>query len=242
MSLLDEQELIGNSEVVLMTGHATPGDLDPGAALRRRRLPDQAGQRQAAAGHPVARDPAIGAARRGRQPERRPAAHRALRPPGGPVGADAAGLRADRARRGHLGHRVHHRRERHRQGTGGAHGARPEPPAQPAVPGGQLRRDLAQPDRERDLRPREGQLHRRRAPAPGLLRARARRHAVPRRDHRDAAGAAGQAAARAGDRHLHARGLDHAAGDRRARDRGHQPRPGAGGRRRASCARTCSTA
>ena len=65
-----------------------------------------------------------------------------------------------------------------------------------------------QPDRERDLRPREGQLHRRRPPAPGLLRARQRRHAVPRRDHRDAARAAGQAAARARDRHLHARRLD----------------------------------
>ena len=65
-----------------------------------------------------------------------------------------------------------------------------------------------QPDRERALRPREGQLHRRRAPAPGLLRARQRRHAVPRRDHRDAARAAGQAAARARDRHLHARRLD----------------------------------
>ena len=88
-----------------------------------------------------------------------------------------------------------------------------------------------QPDRERDLRPREGQLHRRRPPAPGLLRARQRRHAVSRRDHRDAARAAGQAAARARDRHLHARRLDAAAGDRRAHHRGDQPRSAGGGRR-----------
>ena len=97
------------------------------------------------------------------------------------------------------------------------------------------------PDRERAVRPREGQLHRRRPPAQGLLRARARRHAVPRRDHRDAAGAAGQAAARARDRQLHAR---------RRRPRRSTPtcassrRPTATPRRRwptASCARTCTT-
>ena len=99
-----------------------------------------------------------------------------------------------------------------------------------------------QPDRERALRPREGQLHRRRPPAPGLFRARPRRHAVPGRDHRDAARAAGQAAARARDRHLHARRLDDAAERRRARRRRHQPRPGARGRAKGSCARTCSTA
>ena len=49
------------------------------------------------------------------------------------------------------------------------------------------------------------ELHRRPAAAPRLLRARLRRHAVPRRDHRDADRAAGQAAARAGDRPHHAR-------------------------------------
>ena len=93
------------------------------------------------------------------------------------------------------------------------------------VPRRQLRRDLAAPDRERDLRPREGQLHRRRPPAPGLLRAHQRRHAVPRRDHRDAARPAGQAAARARDRHLHARRLDPGAGDRRPHHRRDQPQP-----------------
>ena len=138
-------------------------------------------------------------------------------------------------------HGVHHRRKRLGQGGGGADGARPVAPAQAALPGGQLRGHLAQPDRERDLRPREGQLHRRRAPAPGLLRARQRRHPVPRRDHRDAAGAAGQAAAGAGDRPLHAGGLHHHAGDRRAGDRRHQPRARCRRWPQASCAKTCCT-
>ncbi|CAA9415708.1 MAG: Probable sigma-54 interacting response regulator transcription regulator protein, partial [uncultured Ramlibacter sp.] len=205
------------------------GDIDPGPALRRRRLPDQTRQPQAAAEHPVAGDEALGAEGRGAHAARRPAAHRPIRPPGGHVGSDGSGVRADRARRRHLGDGVHHRRERHRQGAGGTHGARPEPPPGQAVPRGELRRDLTEPDRERDLRPREGQLHGRRAPAPGLLRAGARRHAVPRRDHRDAAGAAGQAAAGAGDRHLHAGRIHHAAGDRRARGGRGQPRSGPGG-------------
>ena len=110
---------------------------------------------------------------------------------------------------------------------------------QGAVPAAQLRRGLAAADRERAVRPREGQLHRRRPPAQGLLRARPRRHAVPRRDHRDAAGAAGEAAARARDRHVHARGRHHADQRRRARA---SPPPTATPRRRwptASCARTC---
>ena len=146
------------------------------------------------------------------------------------------------ARRRHRGHGLHHRRERHRQGGRRAHGARPQPAPQQRLPRRQLRRDLAAPDGERALRPREGQLHRRRPPAPGLLRAHQRRHAVPRRDHRDAARPAGQAAARARDRHLHARRLDPGPGDRRAHHRGDQPQPERGGRARASCARTCSTA
>ena len=151
-----------------------------------------------------------------------------FRPSLGPFAADAPHLRADLARCRHGGVGVHHRRERHRQGSRRADRARPEPPPQASVPGRQLRRDLAQPDRERDLRPRERQLHRRRSPAPGLLRARPRRHAVPRRDHRDAAGAAGQAAARARDGHVHARRLHGGPGNRRARHRRHQPPARAG--------------
>ena len=76
---------------------------------------------------------------------------------------------------------------------------RAEPAPQGAVPADQLRRGLAQPDRERAVRPRARQLHGRGPRAPRLLRARQRRHAVPRRDHRDADRAAGEAPARAGD-------------------------------------------
>ncbi len=61
----------------------------------------------------------------------------------------------------------------------------------------QLRGDSRDAARERDLRPREGRVHRRRRPAPGLLRAGRPRHALPRRDRRDDAGHAGEAAARA---------------------------------------------
>ena len=114
-----------------------------------------------------------------------------LRPPVGAGAADAARLRADLARRRHRRHGVHHRRERHRQGGRRADRARLEPQARQALPGCQLRRRIAQPHRERDLRPREGLLHRRRPPAPGLLRTRPRWHPVSRRNHRDAAGAAG---------------------------------------------------
>ena len=61
----------------------------------------------------------------------------------------------------------------------------------------QLRRHSRNAARERDLRPREGRLHRRRRSSPGLLRARRSRHAVSRRNRRDDADDAGQAAARA---------------------------------------------
>ena len=101
-------------------------------------------------------------------------------------------------------------RERHRQGARRADDPRAEPPQARAVPAAQLRRDVAAADRERALRPREGQLHRRRPAAQGLLRARPRRHVVPGRDHRDAARAAGEAAARAGDGHVHAGRHEHA--------------------------------
>ncbi len=64
------------------------------------------------------------------------------------------------------------------------------------------------PDRERAVRPRARQLHRRRSHAQGVLRAGERRHAVPRRDHRDAARPAGEAPAGARDRSPHARGRE----------------------------------
>jgi hypothetical protein len=72
-----------------------------------------------------------------------------------------------------------------------------EQPPRPAADPGQLRGDPARTVRERVLRPRPRRLHRRDARPHRPLRARRRRHAVPRRGRRNSAGAAGQAAARA---------------------------------------------
>ncbi len=55
------------------------------------------------------------------------------------------------------------------------------------------------------VRPREGRVHRRRRAAPGPLRARRRRHALPRRVRRHADGGAGQAPARAAGARVRAR-------------------------------------
>ena len=71
------------------------------------------------------------------------------------------------------------------------------PRARVSVRRDQLRGDSRDAARERNLRPREGRVHRRRRSAAGLLRAGRSRHAVPRRDRRDDADDAGQAAARA---------------------------------------------
>ncbi|MCW8130469.1 MAG: sigma-54-dependent Fis family transcriptional regulator [Planctomycetota bacterium] len=62
----------------------------------------------------------------------------------------------------------------------------------------QLRRDPRGPAGKRTLRARKGRVHRRVQPAHRLLRTSRRRHAVPRRDRRDAPGHAGAPAARAG--------------------------------------------
>ena len=80
-----------------------------------------------------------------------------------------------------------------------AHRPRAEPPPRQAVRRRQLRSGGVELDRERAVRPREGRLHRRHSPPRRLLRAGRRRHAAARRDHRDAAGAPGQAPARARD-------------------------------------------
>ena len=64
---------------------------------------------------------------------------------------------------------------------------------------------------------------------------------LPRRDRRDDAGAAGQAAALSRGEDVQARRRPDRHPRRRARHRRDQPRPRGGGARRASSARTCST-
>ena len=97
------------------------------------------------------------------------------------------------------------------------------------VRGHQLRGDPGEPARERAVRPREGRLHRGHGAQDRQGGARAPRHALPRRDRRHAAAAAGQdpaarpgAAVRAGRRAADAE-------RRRARGGGHQPRPARAG-------------
>ena len=90
----------------------------------------------------------------------------------------------------------------------------------------------AGPGRERAVRPREGGVHGRGAAAQGPLRAGARRHPVPGRDRRAAAGDAGQAAARAAGTRVRARRRQRDHPRRRARHRGDEPRPARHGRAR----------
>ena len=115
----------------------------------------------------------------------------------------------------------------HRQGARRADRARAEPARAStvlAVNCGAISPNLIE---SRDVRPRARELSRAPTPAQGLFRARERRHAVSRRDHRDADRAAGQAPARARNGHVHARRYDEGTRDRRARDRRDQPRSGA---------------
>ncbi len=63
------------------------------------------------------------------------------------------------------------------------------PRAQPGLHARQLRGHLQGAHRERAVRPREGRLHRRRQAAQGRLRGGPRRHPLPGRDRRAAAGA-----------------------------------------------------
>ena len=70
-------------------------------------------------------------------------------------------------------------------------------PQRRAVRRRQLRRHPREPARERALRAQEGRLHRRRRRPARPLRGGRRRHPLPRRDRRAAAGPAGEAPARA---------------------------------------------
>ncbi len=78
-------------------------------------------------------------------------------------------------------------RERRRQGGRRPRDPRPGRPARPALRRHQLRRHPRGAHRERALRPREGQLHRRDRHEAGPLRGGRQRDALPRRDRRAAA-------------------------------------------------------
>ena len=105
------------------------------------------------------------------------------------------------------------------------------PRADGAVCRDQLRGDSGEPARDRAVRPREGRVHRRRRAQARQVRDGASRHAVPRRDRRSAAGAAGEDPARARREAVRARRRHRAAAGRRARRRGDQPGSAGGGRR-----------
>ena len=126
--------------------------------------------------------------------------HTRLRAAAGPQRRHAAGLRHLRAGRRHRHHVLIEGESRHRQGAGGARPARRlVPPGRGlfvAVDCGALPADA---HRERALRSRQGGLHRRHGGQGRAVRGGRRRHPVPRRDRRAAAGPAAQAAARAGD-------------------------------------------
>ena len=129
----------------------------------------------------------------------------------------------------------------HGQGADRADDSRAEPAVVVPVRGDQLRGDSRDAARERDLRPREGRVHRRARSPDRRVRAGASRHAVPRRDRRDDAGDAGQAAARAAGADVPAAGRPAGAVGGRAGDRGDQREPDGGGASPASCAKISST-
>ena len=163
LDLFENRDLLANTEVVLITGHAS---LDTSIKALRYGVADYLTK-------PVSTRQLQGILSRVMRPS-------ALQ-------AEIGKLEEDWQRTGHFGHlwgrstpmqRVYQQIARiavtsisvfitGESGTGKEVVARSvhdlSRQSQPAFPGGQLRRHLAQPDRERDLRPREGQLHRRRA-------------------------------------------------------------------------------
>ena len=107
---------------------------------------------------------------------------------------------------------------------------------------GQLRRARRDAARERAVRPREGRVHRRHQAQARPLRARRRRHPVPRRDRRHLAGDAGQAPARPAGARVRARRRRGQHQGRRARGLGDQPRPRPRRSPRGASARISTTA
>ena len=144
--------------------------------------------------------PPAGRARRGTAPTRRAAPaqihhrqfHRQQRGGAGSQAPGPARRRADRRHGAAAG------RNRHRQGTAGAGHPRRRAARGAALRRHQHRRRSGDAARGRVLRRRARRLHRRRPQAArGQVQAGRWRHAVPRRNRRHAACAAGQAAARA---------------------------------------------
>ncbi len=203
----------------------------PGATRARgSERPAARGDRGAPAlarGHPLPR---------GRDPDRArlPRDRRPVAEPRAAAGPARAG-RVDRE------HRARPRRDRHRQGARRARDPRPQPAPRAAARDGQLRGAAARAGRERALRPREGRVHRRDAAATRALRARRRRHALPRRGRRAAARGAGEAPARAAGAGVRARRRHAHAARGRAADRGDEPRPRRAAPPPASSGRTSST-
>ena len=133
--------------------------------------------------------------------------------------------RRHRARRADSEHRPDRRRERHWQGARRARAASTGTGREDAAGRRQQRGAARAARRERALRPRAWRLYRCRSAAPGRVRERGQRDAVPRRDRRAAAAGAGQAAARARRTEGDARRWRPGDRDRGARRRRDEPRP-----------------
>ena len=187
--------------------------------------PVDIGQVRSVVARALARRARAGGAPRPFVPGRTGGAGRPRRPQRG----HARRLQADRPRLLLRRPRARDRRDRHRQGAGGPRHPPPRLPGLPRLRARQLRGAARGAARVRALRPPAGGLHRRRRRQEGPLRGGPRRHDLPRRDRRDVAGVAGPPPARARAR----RGAPgrRLAGDerRRARHRGHPPRPRARG-------------
>ena len=199
------------------------GDRLPRQAGRSRPSPAPRRPRARAAPHRD-REPADEGGAGG--PPRRAAARRR-----GSVAAQGVRLAAAGGRDRHDG--AARRGERDRQGAVRAVAARAQPARRRAVCRDQLRRDSRDAARDGALRPREGGVHRGRRAQARQVRDGAPRHAVPRRDRRPAARAAGEDPARARGAPLRT-GRRHRAraGGRPARRRDQQGAAG-GGRRAA---------
>ena len=167
-----------------------------GDARWRGRLRGQAGRRRASAGFAAQRAGKERARRRTRPHQAQPVRHADVQGHRHPQPEMLSVLRtAEKAAAlAHPG--ADRRRVRRRQGADRARHPRPGRAARQAVRRGQLRRDPRQSRRVDPVRSREGRVHRRDREAHRQVRRSLRRHAVPRRDRRTAAGRAGEAAAR----------------------------------------------